>query len=209
MVNNMIGDYMYVLIIILLAVFFVFFIPIDIYIKIKTKDFKEETEKDYIEIRICKIKTFRYEFKESINYMGKNNDKVIDYEKLLEYLYKNALKAEKGITKYIPLDDIYKIIDKLKFKRFVFIYGVNTQDYVANTYINTFITTLVNVLLGRNIEKFKKSYVNIKYIHTEYNYSYQIECIITTKIAKNIFVVKNFLMNKVKERWNLKWQSIQ
>ncbi len=177
---------------IILILFAVFFMPfkIEIYLEANSID----KNKEYIKVSIFKIPIIKLNIKEKV-------EDILSVDKVITYQVK--------MLRYISIKDIKKILKRIKYKEIRAIYGIGTEDYINKALLNVSLITTINMIIGYNYEKLKKTKISIKNIETKYSYTYKINCIFTTNIANNIFVIKNYIEFKIKERWNLKWQNIQ
>ena len=145
----------------------------------------------------------------SIYFLRKRVKKINLKGKLEKIITYQITNKQAKLNKRVMLKSIKKLLKRLTYKEINLEYGVKLENYIAGIYLNVAITTLINCIIGSSADILKNSKISIKIIETNKVYTYKFNCIFTTNIANNIFVINYYILNIIKERWNLKWQSIQ
>ncbi|MEG2484305.1 MAG: hypothetical protein RSB51_02420 [Clostridia bacterium] len=187
----------------------IFLLPLTFEIKMVTEDIKQNNEKDYFQVSIYGIKIKKIEFENALDKIGLGKDKLIDYEKAAQIVYKKFLNLEEDIYKSFEVKDLINILNNVKYKKIELHFGLNTGDVSISPLINIGILTYINCLIGANISKLEDTYINIKMLSTENSYTYSFTCIFSTTIAKNITIIIQVIKKYIKERWKKVWQIIQ
>ena len=147
-------------------------------------------------IRIKRFKLNKDELKEVQEKAVKVSDDVVEsYLKDIEYT-----------DVRIFLRNISLFLAKVKFEKIDFKFNINVDDYILNSYIVTFLNTVVAMLISKNITRINTK--NLGYIITsnEKEIKLNLKCIMYDKIANIIVVLIKIVYYafKLKKRGNEK-----
>ena len=157
-------------------------------------------EKIYIDLYIFKyMKIKRIKFNEDeLKEIKSKAKKVADDE------VENYIRGIEFTDVKLFLKNIKELFDKVKFEKLEFKFNINLNDYILNSYIVTFLNTIIAMLISRNIKKINTG--NVGYIITsnEKEIKLNLKCIMYDKIANIIFVLIKIIYYafKLKKRGN-------
>ena len=177
--NNITGGNMFQIIFLIVVLFisslFVFNIKIVVTIE----------EKVYIDAYILKyIKIKRFKFNEDeLKEIQSKAKKVADDE------VENYLKGIEYTDVKLFLKNIKEFFAKVKFEKLEFKFNINVDDYILNSYIVTFLNTIVAMLISKNIKKINTKSLGYIITSNEKEIKLDLKCIMYDKFANIIFVL--------------------
>lgn len=181
----------YFLIILVVFVALIFFIPIKftIYTNIKGKNvyYVENTNKKnkvIISLKILGVIPIYVYNKERKDMKGKDGKITIDK------MY-NAIKNSVAEEDFKVSNFTKKILSwcrKVRFKKLVFAFGFNTEDYVKNSYINATLNSIICMTINANQDRVNFNNLYYQVSISDYNYYLNLDTIITFSLFRNIDV---------------------
>jgi len=191
-VNNITGGNMFQIIFLTVVIYAMFFMKLKIEITMKEKAYIDFSILKYI--RIIRLKLNEDEIKE----IGEKAVKVADNE-IVYYL-----KGIKFTDVKLFLNNFKELLSKVKFEKLDFSFNINAEDYILNSYIVTFLNTVVAMIISKNIERINTE--NLSYVITSYEKKMKLnlKCIMYGKIADIMFVLikVGYYAFKLKKRGN-------
>jgi len=180
--------------IVVLFIFSLFFIKVKIEITME-----EELYIDVSILKYIKLKRFRFNEKE-LKEIETNSQKVAKEE------VKNYLKNIEFTDAKLFIKSIRELLSKVEIERLEFKFNINVNDYILNSYIITFLNTVVAMLISKNIEKINTE--NLSYVITSYEkeIKLKLKCIMYGRLTNIIFVLRKLVYYafKLKKRGNEK-----
>lgn len=126
-------------------------------------------------------------------------DKVVDtvynvFIKIIEYL--------KVLQVLLNKEDIKKINNSIKFKKLDLNLGINFKDLILNAYIVTFITSIISIYIGSNINRFNRKKLMYNVYVSNKIIDLNLDCIIKFKLANNIGIMIKIIneLRKVEDK---------
>lgn len=184
---------------------FIFFVilvilicPIKIVVTYSADDKNSDVKAlDSIKIYILyfiKVKTI----KQKKDFKGKKYKKII---KFFEDNIKDYDDTEKKLKLLTNNKILKKFNDSIKYKKVDLQFGFNLKDYILNAYVLTIITTILNMYVGANVDKFNMNKLNLDvYINQSSVFKIKLFSIIEINFVNTIIILINILFKKMKRR---------
>ncbi len=141
-----------------------------------------------------KIKTI----KQKKGFKGKKYKKII---KFFKDNIKNFDDTERKLKLLTNNKILKKFNDSIKYKKVDLQFGFNLKDYILNAYVLTIITTILNMYVGANSNKFNMNKLNLDvYINQSSAFKIKLFSIIELSFVNTIIILINILFKKMKRR---------
>lgn len=193
---------MNILIYIIIPVFLLFFLlfvaPHTIKIKVKYKYNKYIgiiNEQDYVVFKAFKIiPIYKMFVTEKLNNIV-NNKSYVDI--LYNLTYQINKQKKNRLKRPLSLDNmLFYLFKNMVYRKFVFYFGFNTNQYILNSYINATINTILCMYINVNQEKFNFKQLYYQVYISKFSLKIYLDSIININFAKTIIDMLNEHINR-------------
>jgi len=181
-----------IFLIVILFVFSLFFIKVKIEVTME-----EELCIDVSILKYLKLKRITFN-EDEIKEIKTTSQKVAKEE------FKNYLKNIEFTDAKLFIKSLKELLNKVRIEKLDFSFNINIDDYILNSYIVTFVNSVVAIMISKNIEKINTEKLSYVITSNEKKIKLNLKCIMYGKLANIIFVSGRIIYYafKLKKRGN-------